>query len=170
MRFPPDHRRRRLRRLSLKNRTKKSVKNLKFLKKWWWSKFSQKFCQVSNRQYLKKVLAFPSLFFLFIFANTVNNCLITNHRYQKAKNRLLKCCYVPATSAAQNRLLFYFFGCGCLQYYRANKASLKRSIILRCLCYQRLLLIRDTWRSKFKSIFNCCSFFQHQCQLHICGS
>ncbi len=36
-----------------------------------------------------------------------------NHRYQKAKNRLLKFCYVPATSAAQNRLLFC---CGCLQY------------------------------------------------------
>ncbi len=56
------------------------------------------------------------------------------HRYRKAKNRLLKCCYVPSTSAAQNRLLFYFFFCcGCLQYYRANKASLKQSIILRCL-------------------------------------
>ncbi len=56
-----------------------------------------------------------------------------NHRYRKAKNRLLKCCYMPATSAAQNRLLFYFFCCGCLQYYKANKASLKQSIILRCL-------------------------------------
>jgi hypothetical protein len=38
-----------------------------------------------------------------------------NHRYRKAKNRWLKFCYVPVTSAAQNRLLF-FFCCGCLQY------------------------------------------------------
>ncbi len=33
-------------------------------------------------------------------------CLGYTHRYRKAKNRLLKFCYVPATSAAQNRLLF----------------------------------------------------------------
>ncbi len=31
------------------------------------------------------------------------------HRYQKMKNRLLKFCYVPATSAARNRLLFFLF-------------------------------------------------------------
>ena len=28
------------------------------------------------------------------------------HRYRKVQNRLLKFCYVPATSAAHNRLLF----------------------------------------------------------------
>jgi hypothetical protein len=28
------------------------------------------------------------------------------HSYQKSKNRLLKVCYVPATSAALSRLLF----------------------------------------------------------------
>ncbi len=44
-------------------------------------------------------------------------CLICfRHRYRKAKNRLLKFCYVPAASTAQNRLLFFFFCCGCLQY------------------------------------------------------
>jgi hypothetical protein len=31
------------------------------------------------------------------------------HRYRKMKNRLLKFCYVPATSAARNRLLFVLF-------------------------------------------------------------
>jgi len=31
------------------------------------------------------------------------------HRYRSAKNRLLKFCYVPATSAAHNRLLFFSF-------------------------------------------------------------
>ncbi len=31
------------------------------------------------------------------------------HRYQKMKNRLLKFCYVHATSAACNRLLFFLF-------------------------------------------------------------
>ncbi len=35
--------------------------------------------------------------------------LRTEYRYRKAKNRLIKFCYVPATSAAQNRLLFFFF-------------------------------------------------------------
>jgi len=38
------------------------------------------------------------------------------HRYRRRKNRLLKFVYVPATSATQNRLLFFFFWCGCLQY------------------------------------------------------
>jgi hypothetical protein len=55
------------------------------------------------------------------------------HRYRKAKNRLLKFCYVPATSAAQNRLLFYFFAAAVYSTTEANKASLKQSIILRCL-------------------------------------
>jgi hypothetical protein len=65
-----------------------------------------------------------------------NDPISSVHRYRKAKNRLLLCCYVATTSAAQNRLLFYlFFCCGCLQYYEANKASLKQSIILRCLCF-----------------------------------
>ncbi len=36
--------------------------------------------------------------------------------------------------------------------------------------YQHLLLLRDIWWSKFKSIFICSSFFQHQCWLYICGS
>ena len=31
------------------------------------------------------------------------------HRYRKMKNRLLKFCYVPATSAAHNRLIFFLF-------------------------------------------------------------
>jgi hypothetical protein len=59
-----------------------------------------------------------------------------NHRYRKAKNRLLKSCYVPATSAAQNRLLFYFFAAAVYSTTEANKASLKQSIILRCLWCQ----------------------------------
>jgi hypothetical protein len=35
---------------------------------------------------------------------------------ERRKNRLLKFCYVPATSAAHNRLLFFFFCWGHLQY------------------------------------------------------
>ena len=50
------------------------------------------------------------------------------HRYQKAKNRSLKCCYVPATSAAQNRLLF--FAAAVYSTTEANKASLKQSKFL----------------------------------------
>ncbi len=57
------------------------------------------------------------------------------HRYRKAKNRLLKFCYVPTTRAAQNRLLFnFFFAAAVYSTTKANKASLKQSIILRCLC------------------------------------
>jgi hypothetical protein len=33
-----------------------------------------------------------------------------------------------------------------------------------------LLLLRGIWWSKFKSIFKCSSFFQHRCQLDICGT
>ncbi len=51
-----------------------------------------------------------------------------NHRYRKAKNRLLKFCYVPATSAAQNRLLF--FAVAVYSTNEANKAGLKQSIFL----------------------------------------
>jgi hypothetical protein len=35
--------------------------------------------------------------------------ICSNHRYRKAQNILLKFCYVPATSAAHNRLLFFLF-------------------------------------------------------------
>jgi hypothetical protein len=42
-------------------------------------------------------------------ANSIETFTCVNHIYRKAKNRLLKFCYVPATSAAQNRLLFFFF-------------------------------------------------------------
>ncbi len=30
--------------------------------------------------------------------------------------------------------------------------------------------LRDIWWSKLHSIFKCCSFFQHNCELDICGS
>ncbi len=51
-----------------------------------------------------------------------------SHRYRKAKNRLLKFCYVPATNAAQNRLLF--FAAAVYSTNEANKAGLKPSILL----------------------------------------
>ncbi len=50
------------------------------------------------------------------------------HRYRKAKNRLLKFCYVPAISAAQNKLLF--FAAAVYSTNEANKAGLKQSIFL----------------------------------------
>jgi hypothetical protein len=36
--------------------------------------------------------------------------------------------------------------------------------------YQYLLLLRDIWGSKFKSLFKCSLFFQHHCYLDIYGS
>ncbi len=44
---------------------------------------------------------------------------------ERRKNRLLKFCYVPATSAAHNRLLFFFYSTN-----EPNKAGLKQSIFL----------------------------------------
>jgi hypothetical protein len=46
-----------------------------------------------------------------------------NHRYQKIKNRLLKVCYVPATSAGLPRLLFCYFDVAVNSTKEANKAG-----------------------------------------------
>jgi hypothetical protein len=65
-----------------------------------------------------------------------------NHRYRNAKKRLLKFCYVPATSAAQNRLLFFFFFAEAVySTNEANKAGLKQSIFLDV--YVRNIDIRE---------------------------
>ena len=40
---------------------------------------------------------------------------------ERRKNRLLKFCYVPATSAAHNRLLFHFFVAAIYSTNEANK-------------------------------------------------
>ena len=48
---------------------------------------------------------------------------------------------MPATSAAQNRLLFYFFAAAVYSTTEANKASLKQSIILRCLWDKHSILV-----------------------------
>ncbi len=46
------------------------------------------------------------------------------HKYRKTKNRLLKVCYVPATSARLPRLLFFFFfGVAVNSTNEANKAG-----------------------------------------------
>jgi hypothetical protein len=55
------------------------------------------------------------------------------HRYRRRKNRLLMFVYVPSTSAAQNRLLFFFSDAAVYSTNEANKAGLKQSIIFRCL-------------------------------------
>ncbi len=49
---------------------------------------------------------------------------------ERRKNRLLKFCYVPATSVAHNRLLFFFFAAAVYSTIVANKAGLKQSIFL----------------------------------------
>ncbi len=43
---------------------------------------------------------------------------------------MLKFVYVPATSAAQNRLLFFFFAAAVYSTNETNKAGLKQSITL----------------------------------------
>ncbi len=49
---------------------------------------------------------------------------------ERPKNRLLKFCYVPAISTAQNRLLFFFCAAAVYSTNEANKAGLKQSIFL----------------------------------------
>ncbi len=49
---------------------------------------------------------------------------------ERRKNRLLKFCYVPATSVAHNRLLFFFFAAAVYNTNEAKKAGLKQSIFL----------------------------------------
>ncbi len=42
---------------------------------------------------------------------------------ERRKNRLLKFCYVPATSAAHSRLFFFFFAVAVYSTNEANKAG-----------------------------------------------
>jgi hypothetical protein len=49
---------------------------------------------------------------------------------KRRKNRLLKFCYVPATSTIHNRLLFFFFAAAFYSTNEVNKAGLKQSIFL----------------------------------------
>ena len=55
------------------------------------NKFLGTFCRHQNKHILE-VVSLPHL-----------------HRYQKSQNRLLKVCYVPATSAGLSRLLFLWW-------------------------------------------------------------
>ena len=61
---------------------------------------------------------FLNFFFFFFEVRSCDACvkqtldfseMEEHHRYRKMKNRLLKFCYVPATSTARNRLLFFYF-------------------------------------------------------------
>jgi hypothetical protein len=55
-------------------------------------------------------------------------------RYQKKKNRLLKVCYVPATSARLQRLLFLLQPLTeLMKQTRQAVHAIKQSILLRCL-------------------------------------
>jgi hypothetical protein len=71
------------------------------------------------------------------FFLNVTVCFI--HRYQKTKNRLLKFCYVPATSAVRNRLLFFLFLLWpftvLMKQTRQAVCTIKQSIFFRCLWF-----------------------------------
>jgi hypothetical protein len=45
----------------------------------------------------------------------------TNHRYLNKKNRLLKVCYVPITSAASSKAFFFFHNAAAI--YRTNEEN-----------------------------------------------
>jgi hypothetical protein len=63
--------------------------------------------------------------------------MIIIHRYRKKKNRLLKVCYVPATSARLPRLLFLFLIqplTVLMEQTRQAGCAIKLSILLKCLC------------------------------------
>ncbi len=68
-----------------------------------------------------------------VFGVTEQNALKNMSSYgntidiKRRKNRLLKFCYVPATSAAHNRPLFFlFFAAGVYSPNEANKAGSTR--------------------------------------------
>jgi hypothetical protein len=72
-----------------------------------------------------------------LWDNQVRQELSLNHRYRKMKNRLLKVCYVPATSTGLPRLLFSSFFMRPLtvvmKQTRQAGCAIKQSILLKCL-------------------------------------
>ncbi len=64
---------------------------------------------------------------------------------ESLQNRLLKVCYVPATSACLHRLLFIIFLLrpltALIKETRQTISAIKHSIFLRCLCYYLILII-----------------------------
>ena len=70
----------------------------------------------------------------------MGSVLISSQIYPKTskKYRLLKFCYVPATSAARNRLLFFLFLLRpftvLMKQTRQVVRAIKLSIFFRCLC------------------------------------
>ncbi len=76
--------------------------------------------------------------------------LSQSHRYRKSLNRLLKVCYVLATSAGLKRLTFFFFFCllwpltVLMMQTRQAVRAIKQSILLRCLwlqCFQHIIFL-----------------------------
>jgi hypothetical protein len=73
-------------------------------------------------------------FFFNIVLLVSRRGLDLNHRYQKSSNRLLKVCYVPATSAGLPRSLFWLQPLTVLmKQTRQAEHSVKQSILLICL-------------------------------------
>jgi hypothetical protein len=73
-----------------------------------WSYLNLVFCMFSVLFYTLECLRLTAstiLTSLTLFCPVLMGTV--GHRYQKTKNRLLKFCYVPATSAARNSLLFF---------------------------------------------------------------
>ncbi len=70
-----------------------------------------------------------------VFVSKSNICRIAQrvHRYRRHKNRLLKFVYVPAASAAHNRLLFFSFLLRPFTVLMKKTRAIKQSIIFRCL-------------------------------------
>ncbi len=79
--------------------------------------------------------------------NSLIYILVWNHRYRKAKIDCLRFVYVPATSAAHNRLLFFFFLLRPFTVLMKKTRAIKQSIFLRCLCVEpRVDLLKLFWR------------------------
>ncbi len=110
-----------------------------------------------------------------------------NHRYRKAKIDCLSLFMCPLLAQLKIGFFSSFSAAAVYSTNETNRAGLKQSIIFRCLWLKQtmeqhtlknvnnclntnLLLLRFIWWSKFESIFKCCSFFQHQSYLEICGS
>jgi hypothetical protein len=89
---------------------------------------------------------------------------------QSVQNRLLKVCYVPATSAGLNRLLYFFFFLWwqltvLMKQTRQAVCAVKQTILLRCvwgrLRIVDLLLLSSLYQLLF-SLKTFCTIFQNK--------
>ncbi len=112
-------------------------------------------CPIYQRTHSFKICFFLGLTKLAPNLGDCTSILSTvcfNHIYRKAKIDRLSFVYVPATSAAHNRLLFFFFLLRPFTVLMKKTRAVKQSIFLRCLWFQQN---KNVWPFK---VYSCVRF------------